>query len=43
MTVNFQQLCTTSIVKLAGDKGVITPLIVDSKLTGGLGLLNPTI
>ena len=43
MTVNFQQLCTTSIVKLAGDKGVITPLIVDSKLTGGLGLMNPTI
>ena len=43
MTVKFQQLCTTSIVKLAGDKGVITPLIVDSKLTGGLGLMNPTL
>jgi len=43
MTVKMQELCTTSIVKLAGEKGALTPLIIDAELTGGLGLMNPTI
>ena len=43
MTVKMQELCTTSIIKLAGEKGAITPLIIEGELTGGLGLMNPTI
>jgi len=39
----FEKLCTTSVIKDAGEEGAVTPLILDAALTGGLGLMNPSI
>ena len=39
----FEKLCTTSVIRDAGEEGVVTPLIIDAALTGGLGLMNPSI
>ena len=39
----FEKVCTTSVIRDAGEEGAVTPLIIDAALTGGLGLMNPSI
>ena len=44
MTITLQEVCNTSIVSAALDKGGgIYPLLIQPSLSSGTGLMNPSI